>query len=387
MADAEALALGRQPRHQRRRRGRRRRPRRPTAASRSDQAHVVAAGGGHAGRLEPGRPAPDDENGAAARRRARSSPGPPTRDRSTARPTHVTIGLRASRTWHVWLQRMHGPDALGVAGGQLGHEVGIGDLGAGHLDAVAHAVDDGLLGGGRVDDRPLQEHGDAGRHRRPHGPAHVEVEHRRLVDVGPGLLDREDRAPHDDEVVDEGGQRGGDAGRLLGRDAGPRSQLVARQAQTRRRRRAPPPGPPPARRGRSAVRSWPHSSPRWLVRPDRNWRTRLCWPALTSTPSQPAATARAAASPKPAITAAMSSSSIHFGTSRELTSGTRDGAHSSPLAVRRRALAAGVAEGGDHDGAVVVGGGGDGPPPGARSRWRGATARTASRSGARWLPR
>ena len=31
--------------------------------------------------------------------------------------------------------------------------------------------------------------------------------------------------------------------------------------------------------------------------------------------------------PKPATTAAMSSASIHFGTSRLLTSGTRDGAH------------------------------------------------------------
>ena len=191
----------------------------------------MAAGGGDAGRLQAGRTAADDEHRAAAGAPARSSPGPPTRGRSTARPTHVTIGLRASRTWHVWLQRMQGRMRSGVAGGQLGHEVGIGDLGAGHLDAVADAVDHGLLGGGGIDDRALQEHGDAGRHRRPHGPADVEVEHRRLVHVGPGLLDREDGAPHDDEVVDEVGQRGGDAGRLLGRDAGPRRQLVAREAQ------------------------------------------------------------------------------------------------------------------------------------------------------------
>ena len=72
----------------------------------------------------------------------------------------------------------------------------------------------------------------------------------------------------------------------------------------------------------------PHSSPRWFVSPDRNWRTRLCCPALISTPSQSASTAPRAAAPKPATTAAMSSASIHFGTSREATSGTRDGAHS-----------------------------------------------------------
>ena len=55
---------------------------------------------------------------------------------------------------------------------------------------------------------------------------------------------------------------------------------------------------------------------------------RLCWPALISTPSQPAATARWAAAANPSMTAAMSSGSIHLGTSREATSGTRDGAHS-----------------------------------------------------------
>ena len=77
------------------------------------------------------------------------------------------------------------------------------------------------------------------------------------------------------------------------------------------------------------VRSSPHSSPRVLVNPDRNWRTRENWPALTSTPSQPATTARRAASANPSTTAAMSSASISLGTSRVFTSGTRPGAHSS----------------------------------------------------------
>jgi hypothetical protein len=66
-----------------------------------------------------------------------------------------------------------------------------------------------------------------------------------------------------------------------------------------------------------------------LVSPERNWRSSEYWPAFSSTPSQPASTASFAAAAKPSITAAMSSASIHFGTSREFTSGTRDGAHSS----------------------------------------------------------
>jgi hypothetical protein len=49
---------------------------------------------------------------------------------------------------------------------------------------------------------------------------------------------------------------------------------------------------------------------------------------LISTPSQPASRAVPAAAANPATTAAMSSASIHFGTSRVATSGTRDGAHS-----------------------------------------------------------
>ncbi len=77
------------------------------------------------------------------------------------------------------------------------------------------------------------------------------------------------------------------------------------------------------------VRSAPQSSVRLFVSPDKNCRTRLCWPALISTPSQPDDAASAAASANPEMTASMSSASICFGTSRVLTSGTGDGAHSS----------------------------------------------------------
>ena len=99
----------------------------------------------------------------------------------------------------------------------------------------------------------------------------------------------------------------------------------------------------------------------WSAR-DRNWRTRLCWPALISTPSHPASAASLAASAKPSTTASMSSVSIHFGTSRVSTSGTRDGAHSGALAVRRRSLSAGVVERGDDERAVRLAGGDDRRP-------------------------
>ena len=52
-------------------------------------------------------------------------------------------------------------------------------------------------------------------------------------------------------------------------------------------------------------------------------------PALISTPSHPDCAARFAAAMKPAMTASMSEPSIHLGTSRVFTSGTRLGAHNS----------------------------------------------------------
>ena len=91
-------------------------------------------------------------------------------------------------------------------------------------------------------------------------------------------------------------------------------------------------------------RSVPHSSPRWLVRPDRNWRIRLCWPALISTPSQPAATASSAAAPKPAMTAAMSLGLHPLRHLAAVDLGHPRGRPQLALAVRTGALAAGVVE-------------------------------------------
>ena len=74
-------------------------------------------------------------------------------------------------------------------------------------------------------------------------------------------------------------------------------------------------------------RSVPYPSGRVLVSPERKWRRRLKDAAFTSTPSRPLAAAMAAAVPNPSTTAAMSSSSISWGTSRLTGSATRDGAH------------------------------------------------------------
>ena len=104
-------------------------PSRPTSAAEPVDERPVGAG--H--RRQPaelGRPL--DEHDAVARAsaatRAVSSPAGPPPTTATSRgaragtyqsgssvsrpevgsPMHVTIGFRASRTWHVWLQRVHG---------------------------------------------------------------------------------------------------------------------------------------------------------------------------------------------------------------------------------------------------------------------------------------
>ena len=89
-------------------------------------------------RLQPGRPAADDGDVAGPRAGAYQSGSSVSRP-AVGSPMHVTSGLRASRTWHVWLQRVHGRIRSGVAGAQLGDEVGVGDLGPRHLDGRARA--------------------------------------------------------------------------------------------------------------------------------------------------------------------------------------------------------------------------------------------------------
>ncbi len=124
----------------------------PTGAAASTRSTRVATERRDPGGLEPGRTAAARRTRRDPRRRARRAgrrapargrrPRAPTR----ARPTHDTIGLRASRTWHVWLQRMQGRTCSGSPAASFRPTVGVGDLGPGHLDRVAHAVAERPLG-------------------------------------------------------------------------------------------------------------------------------------------------------------------------------------------------------------------------------------------------
>ena len=64
--------------------------------------------GGDAGDLQPGRPAADDGHVAPDARAGAYQSGSSVSRPAVGSPMHVTSGLRASRTWHVWLQRVHG---------------------------------------------------------------------------------------------------------------------------------------------------------------------------------------------------------------------------------------------------------------------------------------
>ena len=127
------------------------------------------------------------------------------------------------------------PDPLRVPGAQLGDEIRVGDQRPRHLNTCAAGIQRRQRVPDR-DDRALRDHRhvhDAGDQRRQ-----VDVDPRRLVEVGSRLLDREDRATNDDEVVDSSHQLGSESRRLLRRDPGPRRQLVARQPQSDHPRRS-----------------------------------------------------------------------------------------------------------------------------------------------------
>ena len=150
-------------------------------------------------------------------------------------PTQLTIGLRTSRTWHVWLQRMHGRIVVARPVSSLATRSGSAicarvistpsqtpsiravsawpqstiepwrNTGVG-ATAVVTALQTAMLKPGR------------------------------LVEIGPSLLGGVDRTAHHDEIVETGSdERCGDLGRHVGRDSGPRSQLVAAQPQPQQR--------------------------------------------------------------------------------------------------------------------------------------------------------
>ena len=111
-------------------------------------------------------------------------------------------------------------------------------------------------------------------------------------------------------------------------------------------------------------RSWPHSSSRWLVSPLRNWRTRLCWPALISTPSTSASTAELRGRREP-VDDRRDVVGLHpLG---DLAGVDLRNARRRPqrgLAVGRRTLAAGVVERRDHQRSVRAARVDDGRPTG-----------------------
>ncbi len=194
-----------------------------------DDAHGVAPPSGHSRRLQPGH-ATADHDDLAGRRRGLVPVGilglppagrfPDAGDDRVACVAHLA-GLVAADARS---------NPLRCPGAQLGDEVGVGDLRPGHLHRVGDAVVERPGRLADVDDRALEEHRRAGDG--AHRPAQLDVEPRRLVEVRPRLLHREDRATHNDEVVDaQAGEIGRQRRGLLRRDPGPRRQLVARQAQ------------------------------------------------------------------------------------------------------------------------------------------------------------
>ena len=160
------------------------------------------------------------------------------------------------------------------AGSQLRDQVGIGDLGSGHLHAVADAFADRPLGLTPIDDRSLQEHRGVGQ-RSLHRPTHIDVEAGRLVEVGPGLLRGVDGPAHHDEVVDARRQRGPRRSPAPCRESFPPT-APARRSRVGGRAAACAGVPRRSPGERTAACRLPHASSRWFVRPDMNWRTRLC---------------------------------------------------------------------------------------------------------------
>ena len=198
--------------------------------------------------------------------------------------------------------------------------------------------------------------------------ASADVEPGRLVEVGAGLLDGEDRAAHDDDVVDAA-----TATRSAAIGGAISGVMPAHGAISSHDSRSPTTwsAPTAARTAVSTVRarcrrSAPHSSPRWFVSPERNWRTRLCWPALISTPSQPASTAPSRGGDE-AVDDGGDVVGLHpLGDLAGRHLGDPRRRPQRGLAVGRRALPAGVVERGDDERAVGPAGGDDGGPAGRR---------------------
>ena len=124
---------------------RRRPPGRPPG--RRARAHHQHVGGAASGRRR--------ATGAGVARSTLGRPSWPVRGSTT----QVTMGLRASRTWHVWLHRMQGRMRSASPAASLAHQVGVGDLGPGHLHASHAPSTSARSAMADVDDRALGHHG------------------------------------------------------------------------------------------------------------------------------------------------------------------------------------------------------------------------------------
>ncbi len=193
------------------------------------QPDLVPAQHQHPGGLQPGGPTADHQHAAGPRVGARDRPLgglvtavrlTDTADDRVAVVTHPA-GLVAQNAR---------PHLVGRARACETHQVGFGDLRPGHLDHVGDAVGQGGLGLGHVHDAALQHHGDAPGGG-PHPPAQLQVEHRWRVRGGPVGGGGERPAADHDEQVDVAGEGGDLRGRLLGCHPGPGRELVAGQPQ------------------------------------------------------------------------------------------------------------------------------------------------------------
>ncbi len=129
-----------------------------------------------------------------------------------------------------------GPNLRCPVSGHLRHEIGVGDLSPGHLDAVAAAIIEGPRRLSDIDNRALCEHrrrggSVSGNDVAADGTDEVEVEALAVVQGGTALGDGEDRPSNHDEVVDHGGDVGGEFGCSLWREAGPWGELVTAQPE------------------------------------------------------------------------------------------------------------------------------------------------------------
>ena len=123
-----------------------------------------------------------------------------------------------------------GAGLLRPAGADQRDEARLGDLCAGHLDQVAHAVVERGLRAGRVDHAPLQCHMGLATGRVPHRAAELEIEFGTGV-AGRAEGGRRERAtPHDHDQVHRRGEPRHVCGGLFGGDAGPRRELVATES-------------------------------------------------------------------------------------------------------------------------------------------------------------